>query len=316
VSAATLPPVTASATGVRVSRLETLRRENRGGWLFATPFTILYVLFIVGPMLIAFVISLFNTTTVESGIGAWVGFGNYSEVVNDPAFWASMWHSVLFTVLTTPFLVAIPLCFAILASRLKRGKAFYRIAFFAPYVVPASAVVLVFTWLYQPQIGLISKLFGWVGLPEPGFLSTTSGGWLAVVVLTIWWTLGFNFILYTAAIQDIPAEIYEAASIDQATPWQQIRHVTLPMLNSTTMLVLLLQILASLKVFDQIYLLLSGGPNDSIRPAIEYIYDTGFTNYRAGYAAAASTIYFLCLVAFSASWFLIRRWRGNKAANA
>jgi multiple sugar transport system permease protein len=315
VSATTLPTVAARATSVRVTRLVTARRENRGGWLFAAPFIILYVLFLIGPMLIAFVISLFNTTTVKSGIGAWVGFGNYAEVLQDPAFWASMWHSVLFTLFTTPVLVIIPLAFAIFASRVKHGKTFYRIAFFAPYVVPASAVVLVFSWLYQPQIGLISKLFGWVGLSEPGFLSSTSGGWLAVVLMTIWWTLGFNFILYSAAIQDIPEEIYEAASIDRATPWQQIRHVTLPMLNSTTGLVVLLQILASLKVFDQIYLLLNGGPNDSVRPAIEYIYDTGFTNYRAGYAAAASTVYFLCLVAISAGWFLVRNRRA-KAASA
>jgi multiple sugar transport system permease protein len=295
--------------------MDTVKQESRRGLLFTAPFLIFYVLFIIGPMLIAFVISFFNTTTVKSGIGAWMGFGNYAEVLQDPAFWQSMWHSFLFTILTTPVLVVVPLAFAILASRVKRGRVFYRVAFFAPYVVPSSAVALVFTWMYQPQIGLISKMFGWVGLPEPAFLSSTSGGWLAVVVMTVWWTFGFNFILYIAAIQDISEEIYEAASIDRAGPWQQIRRITIPMLNPTTALVLMLQILASLKIFDQIYLLLSGGPNESTRPAIEYIYDTGFTNYRAGYAAAASTVYFLCLVAISAGWFLLRR-RRDKAENA
>jgi multiple sugar transport system permease protein len=314
-SATTVPPVAVRTTHSRAERMETLKQESRGGLLFAAPFLIFYVLFLIGPMLIAFVMSFFNTTTVKSGIGAWMGFGNYAEVLKDPAFWQSMWHSFLFTILTTPILVLIPLAFAILASRVKRGKVFYRVAFFAPFVVPSSAVALIFTWMYQPQIGLISKIFGWVGLPEPAFLSSTSGGWLAVVLMTVWWTFGFNFILYIAAIQDISEEIYEAASIDRASPWQQIRHITVPMLNTTTTLVLMLQILSSLKIFDQIYLLLGGGPNESTRPAIEYIYDTGFTNYRAGYAAAASTVYFLCLVAVSAGWFLLRR-RRDKAENA
>ena len=176
-----------------------------------------------------------------------------------------MWHSVLFTLLTTPLLIILPLAFAIFAARLVHNKWFFRLAFFAPYVVPSSAVCLIFAFMYTPQTGLITKAFGWVGLSSPNFLGSTSGAWAAVVLLTLWWTFGFNFILYTAAIQDISEELYEAAAIDGASPWQQIRMITVPLLNPTTSLVLILQILASLKVFDQIYILLSGGPNESTR---------------------------------------------------
>jgi multiple sugar transport system permease protein len=285
--------------------------QNRAGWLLSSPFIILYVLFLIGPVLVGVVISLFNTTTVAPGLGDFVGFSNYADVLSNKDFWASMWHSVLFTLLTTPLLVLLPLLFAILASRLTRGRWFYRLAFFAPYVVPSSAVTLIFAFMYTPETGLITNAFGWVGLTAPDFLGTTSGAWFAVVLLTLWWTFGFNFILYTAAIQEISEEVYEAAAIDGAGPWQQIRSITVPLLAPTVSLVFILQLLASLKVFDQIFLLLQGGPNYSTRPVIEYIYDTGFTSYRGGYAAAATMVYFLVLVAVSTGWLLLRNRRTN-----
>ncbi len=310
-AAATVPVVEAGIT----KRRRAAGGDNRAGWLFATPFLLLYVLFLIGPVLIGLVISLFNTATVKSGVGNWVGASNYASVLTNTAFWQSMWHSTLFTLLSTPPLIILPLLFAIFAARISRNRWFFRLAFFAPYVVPSSVVCLIFAFMYTPQTGLITKAFSWVGLSAPNFLGSTSGAWLAVTVLTVWWTFGFNFILYTAAIQDIPEETYEAASIDGASPWQQIRRITIPLLGPTTSLVLILQILASLKVFDQIYILLYGGPNESTRPVIEYIYDTGFTSYRGGYAAAATMVYFVVLVAISAGWALIRRNR-NKTVNA
>ena len=285
--------------------------ENHAGWLFAMPFLILYILFLIGPVLIGLVISLFNTATVKAGVGGWVGLANYGDVLKSSDFWISMWHSALFTLLTTPLLVLIPLLFAVFAARVRHNQWFFRLAFFAPYVVPSSVVCLIFAFLYTPQTGLITEAFGWVGLPAPNFLGSTSGAWVAVTLLTLWWTFGFNFILYTAAIQDIPTETYEAAAIDGASPWRQIRFITIPLLRPTSSLVLILQILASLKVFDQIYILLSGGPNESTRPVIEYIYDTGFTSYRGGYAAAATMVYFVVLVSISAGWALVRRGRSK-----
>lgn len=308
---ATLP-----AAGARTSQPRSAASgENRSGWLFATPFLVLYVLFLIGPVVIGLVISFTNTATVKPGIGSWVGAANYAAVLQSPDFWQSMWHSVLFTLLTVPPLVLLALLFAILAARISRGRWFFRVAFFAPYVVPSSVVCLIFAFMYTPQTGLISKLFSGVGLSAPNFLGSTSGAWLGVTLLTLWWTFGFNFILYTAAIQDIPEETYEASAIDGATPWQQIRKITIPLLRPTTSLVLILQILASLKVFDQIYILLSGGPAESTRPAIEYIYDTGFTSYRGGYASAATMVYFVILVVISAGWALIR-YRRNTTVNA
>ena len=288
------------------------RGENRAGWLFATPFLAFYIAFLIGPVLIGLVISLFNTTTVSPGLGEWAGLSNYADVLSNGDFWASMWHSVLFTLLTTPLLVLLPLAFAILVSRISRNQWFFRLAFFAPYVVPSAAVCLIFAFMYTPETGLITNAFGWFGLTAPDFFGSTSGAWFAVVLLTLWWTFGFNFILYTAAIQEISEEVYEAAKMDGASPWQQIRLITVPLLRPTMGLVLILQVLSSLKVFDQIYILLAGGPAYSTRPVIQYIFDTGFSSYRGGYAAAATMVYFVILVLVSAAWFVLRR-RSNSA---
>jgi multiple sugar transport system permease protein len=290
----------------------TQREHGRAGWFFAAPFLVLYVLFLIGPVLIGLVVSFFNTATVAPGLGDFVGVDNYADVLSSGDFWASMWHSVLFTLLTTPLLVVLPLIFAIFSARISRNQWFFRLAFFAPYVVPSSIVCLIFAFMYTPETGLISHAFGWVGLTSPDFLGDVNWAWFSVVLLTLWWTFGFNFILYIAAIQDIPEELYEAASIDGASVLQQVSRLTIPLLRPTISLVLLLQVLASLKVFDQIYLLLQGGPDKATRPAIEYIYDTGFTSYRGGYAAAATMVYFLVLVLVAATWALVRR--GRKAA--
>src|SRR4051812_30600875 len=311
-SAVALPARKVDATASSVTGDHPPKDENRAGWLFSAPFLIFYLLFLIGPVLIGLVISLFNTTTVTSGLGGWVGISNYADVLSSKDFWASMWHSVLFTLLTTPLLVLLPLLFAILTSRLSRGRSFYRLAFFAPYVVPSAAVCLIFAFMYTPETGLITNAFGWFGLTAPDFFGSTSGAWFAVVLLTLWWTFGFNFILYTAAIQEISEEVYEAATIDGAGPWQQIRLITIPLLRPTMSLVLILQVLSSLKVFDQIYILLAGGPAYSTRPVIQYIFDTGFSSYRGGYAAAATMVYFVVLVVVSAGWFLVRR-RSNSA---
>jgi multiple sugar transport system permease protein len=301
------------SSDLEVPERTTRSEHNRAGWLFATPFLVIYALFLIGPVLIGLVVSFFNTATVAPGLGDWVGIDNYADVLRSGDFWASMWHSVLFTLLTTPLLVVLPLVFAMFAARISRHQWFFRLAFFAPYVVPSSIVCLIFAFMYTPETGLISHAFGWLGLTAPDFLGSVSGAWFSVVLLTLWWTFGFNFILYTAALQDIPEELYEAASIDGASPLQQMRQLTMPLLRPTISLVLLLQVLASLKVFDQIYLLLQGGPDKATRPAIEYIYDTGFTSYRGGYAAAATMVYFVVLVLVAATWALLRRRREVEA---
>ena len=156
-------------------------------------------------------------------------------------------------------------------------------------------------------IGLLTDALDRIGITAPNFLGDPNWAMYSLAITTVWWTLGFNFVLYLAGLSEIPRQLYEAAAIDGAGPWQQIRRITIPMLGRTTTLVAVLQVIASLKVFDQMYLMTQGGPNFSTRPILEYIYDIGFTGYRTGYAAAASTLFFIFVLIVSAGWFAIVR---------
>jgi multiple sugar transport system permease protein len=269
------------------------------GWLFSGPFFVLYILFLLWPVISAARTSLFDESLV--GHSAWRGLKNYSELLHDASFWSAMWHTAEFTLLSTPPLVILALALALLVSRVARGQWVYRLVFFAPFVLPVSVVVLIWNWLYQPGFGLINSYLTSLGLGEVNWLGQVGVAMVSVVLATVWWTLGFNFVLYLAGLQEIPREIYEAAATDGATAWQQMKAITLPLLRSTTVLVVVLQVIASLKVFDQIYLLQQGtaGPSNSTRPAIQYIYETGFTSYRLGYASALSFVFFLAVVVVS-----------------
>jgi multiple sugar transport system permease protein len=289
------------------------REDTRSGWGLLTPFLVLYALFLIGPTLYGLVMSFFNTSLVHSGLGSFAGAGNYLEALGSSDFWSSMWHTVWFTILTTPPLVVLALVLAIFADRIRRGRWFYRLVFFAPYVMPSATVALVWIWLYTAQIGLWDKWLSYVGITAPPWLADPNWAMVSVALTTVWWTIGFNFVLYLAGLQEIPRELYEAASVDGAGPWTQLRRITLPLLSRTTVLVLMLQIIASLKIFDQIYLMTSGGPNFATRPVIEYIYDIGFTDFRTGYSAAASILYFIVILAVSLVWFLLGRRQRKEA---
>jgi multiple sugar transport system permease protein len=279
----------------------------RPAMLLMAPFLILYVLFIIGPSIYMVVMSFFDTSLVRSGLGAFAGLRNYTDALGSSAFWASMWHTIWFTILTTPPLVVLAFVFALLADRVSRGRWFFRLAFFLPYVLPSAVVALIWMWLYTPEIGLLGRVATSLGFAEPSWLGNPNLAMWSLALTTLWWTLGFNFVLYLAGLQDIPRDLYEAAAIDGAGPWQQIRRITIPMLARTTSLVVVLQVIASLKVFDQMYIMTSGGPNFSTRPALEYIYDVGFTDFRVGYASAASTLFFVLVLAVSAVWVVLTR---------
>jgi multiple sugar transport system permease protein len=277
------------------------------------PFSVLYLLFLVLPSLYALVMSFFQTSLVRPGLSAFAGLDNYREVLTSLDFWASVAHTVLFTVFTTPPLVLIALLLALLADRVRRGRWVYRLVFFAPYVLPSTVVFLIFSWMYTPGFGLIDSYLGRIGLAPIAWLTQPRLAMAAVVLMTVWWTLGFNFILYLAGLQDIPRELYDAAEVDGARRWNQIWSITVPLLGRTTTLVAVLQAIASLKVFDQIYLLLGGGPNYATRPAIEYIYDVGFTGYRVGYASAVAVVFFLIVLAISVVWLRVVRGQEREA---
>lgn len=294
---------------------DTGRRADLTGYLFVLPFLIAYALFLVWPVILGLRMSFFDWSLVGTGTRDFLGLANFTELFGDPDFWASLWHTILFTLLSTPPLVLLALGLALLANRAVPARWFFRLAFFAPYVLPVSVVALIWVWLYQPGFGLINSYLVSLGLPEVDWLAGENVAMISVVIATVWWTIGFNFVLYLAGLQEIPEELYEAAALDGADGFAQTRYITIPLLSRTTFLIVVLQILASLFVFDQIYIMnTSGGLNyTATRPIIQYVYEQGFTQYRVGFAAAMSYVFFVIILVFNIVQFVLTRRRRREA---
>ncbi len=167
----TAPAVTLPGTAAKDSATPQAGPRHRRNWGSAgllAPFMIFYVLFLVGPLLYTVVMSFFNTSLVRPGLGSFAGLANYRELFGDSRFWQAMWHTIEFTLISTPPLVLLPLFFAIVVNRISRGQWFFRLAFFLPYILPSAVIALIWTWLYQPGYGLIDGFFSMLGLTAPG----------------------------------------------------------------------------------------------------------------------------------------------------
>jgi multiple sugar transport system permease protein len=293
---------------------ETTRgRTDLAGYLFVGPFLIVYAAFLIFPALLGLRMSFYNASLVGAD-AQFLGLANFKELFGDPNFWTSLWHTVLFTLLSTPPLVLLSLALALLANRAIPARWFFRLSFFAPWVLPSSVVALIWVWLYQPGFGLINGYLTAIGLPEIAWLPDERVAMISVVIATVWWTLGFNFVLYLAGLQEIPQELYDASAVDGAGALSQVRWITIPLLARTTILIVTLQIFASLNVFDQIYIMnTQGGLNYTVtRPIIQYVYEQGFTSYRVGFASAMSYVFFvLVLVVGLAQFAVANRGRGD-----
>ncbi|MFE7624996.1 carbohydrate ABC transporter permease [Streptomyces sp. NPDC057509] len=297
------PPSTAPAAPRR------RRSLTRGGGLFVLPFLVLFALFLVWPVVQGLWMSL-TDASLSLRDTEFIGFANYTEAFGDPDVWSSLGNTVFFTVISCVPLVLVALAMALLVHSGLAGQWAWRLAYFAPYLLPVTVVTLIWTWLYQPDIGLGNQLLTSLGMEPVGWLSDESVAMWSVAALTVWWTVGFNFLLYLAALQSLPVTYDEAAALDGAGAWRRLWSVTLPQLRHTTVLVAMLQVLASLKVFDQIYILTKGGPNGSTRPILEYVYDVGFTGYRLGYASAVSYIFFAIVIVVSVMQLRLFRQEG------
>jgi multiple sugar transport system permease protein len=238
-----------------------------------------------------------------------IGFANYAEALSDAGMWRSLGNTLYFTVISTVPLVLVALVMAALLNVGLPAQWLWRLSYFAPYLLASTVVSLFFTWMYNPQLGLINDSLSKIGIPKVAWLNDPNVAMWAIVIATLWWTVGFNFLLYLAAMQNIPHQHYEAASLDGAGAWRQFFSITLPQLTPTTVMIVLLQILASLKIFDQVYQMTAGGPGGATRPVVQYIFETGFTGYRLGYSAAISYIFFGLIVLVSVMQFVITRRR-------
>ena len=269
--------------------------------LFLLPFTVFYTIFTIWPVAQGLYVSLYKWGLM--GKIKFVGIANYTRFLKDKFFWQSLGNTTTFVVISVPLLVILALVLALLANRTSKLKRFYRASFYLPNVLSVSVISFITIYMASPYMGFINGVLHSLNLipanVEPQWLSSGNLTWLTIAVTSVWWTVGFSMLLYISALQDIPDQLYEAAKIDGATSARQLFRITIPLLTPTTSLVLLLQIIASFKVFGQIFLITRGGPGTLTRPLIQYIYETAFTKNDLGYASAMSYALFLILVVLS-----------------
>ena len=261
--------------------------------MLIAPFVIFYVLFLVYPALQVVYLSLTNSDI--AGQGRLVGLANYQELISDQDFWAAVAHTVYFVVLTVVPNTAVGFFLALLVTRLKRLRLPILSAFFLPYVLPVSVVTTTALWILDANFGIVNNLLG----TNTAWFGDASWAMPFVAMVTIWWTVGFNMLLFIAGLQNVPAEYYEAAALDGANGFQRFLFVTCPLIWPVTSLVLILQLILQFKIFDQVYLLTFGGPSNSTTVVLLYMYREAFQQNRGGYASAVAMALVIIIVIVS-----------------
>lgn len=280
-----------------MNKKQSVLKENFVAWGFLLPYMVFFVGFLLFPILRGMKLSLFDSTL--GGKEFFIGFQNYTEMLRDPGFWEAMWNTIYYVILSTPVMVVVGFIFALFINSKIKGITFVRTCLFSPYVLSLSVVTGLWIFIFQPYTGLMSRMGAALGISEMYWLNTKGLVWIAILITTVWWTVGFNMILFLAGLQDVPEEIYEAAQIDGATKTQTLFRITIPMVKDSIALVVMLQMIASFKLFGQTYLMSGGGPGTSTRTIVHYIYETGFTNRHMGSAAAMSVAFFVVVLAAS-----------------
>lgn len=234
------------------------------------------------------------------GRQSFVGVDNFTKLWKDSKFWSSLWHTCLFVILCSPLLVVVSLIMAVFANRPTKYKKFLRVGYYLPSVLSVSVASFITKYMFAPYRGFVNGILKWTGAvtssTEPLWFNSVPLSWVVIVVMTVWWTVGFSMLLYLSALQDIPNEIMEAAAVDGANGRQKFFRITLPLLKPTIFMVTMLQIIACFKVFGQIRIITDGGPASSTRSLIMYIYEQAFDRNNMGYASAMSYVLFLILV--------------------
>lgn len=283
-------------------------------YVFLLPYLALFATFVLAPIVIGLWVSL-HVWDFTIPRKPWNGLGNYkdlfdSQSVIGPDFIRSMKATGIFTLFSVPLLVVVPLAVALLMNAKFKGRNLFRAVYFAPYVLGVAVIAVLWRYILDNNIGLLNRYLGAIGLPDDiAWTTSTPAAWFALIGVTVWWTLGFNAVIYLAGLQDISPELYEAAKIDGAGRWQQFRNVTLPGLRPVLMFVVIITIIASANMFGQSYLITQGQPGNETRTAIYYIAETGLKNFDMGRAAAMSFILTLCLLVLSGLVMLAFRER-------
>lgn len=271
-------------------------------WLLVFPTMLGVATFTLFPMLATCYRSLFLQNQAVR-VPRFVGLDNYRELTGDETFREVLRNTILFVVGTVPASVALALLFALFLNRRLRSIGILRSAFFYPTILPTVSAAAIWLFLYTPNFGLVNQGLRAVGLPAPNWLGDTRVVLPGLMVMAVWKQAGYFMLFYLAGLQNLPSEVFEAATLDGASRWQQVRHITIPLLTPVTVFVTTIAVVGSMQMIDQLYVMTQGGPNNASNLLLFHIYETAFRFRNIGQANAMTVVLVVMLLIFTVTNF-------------
>ena len=278
--------------------------NEKSGYLFVFPSFIHLAVFLLIPLAFSLYLSFTDWNGPSFQNAPFVGLENYQFMAGDYRFWNALRNSAYYTLLAVPLGMLFSLALALIMNMKLPGTAFFRTLFFMPVVSSWVAVSVIWITLLDPQAGVLNYLLSLVGLPSVNWLSSPNTAMLSIVLVATWKGAGFSMVIWLAGLQGVPRELYEAAAIDGAGPWQQLRWITIPMLAPTTFFLLITGVIGSFQVFSPVYVMTKGGPLDSTDVVVFRIFQRAFQEFKMGYASAQAWVLFAIIFALT----LVQVW--------
>jgi multiple sugar transport system permease protein len=277
-----------------------LRRDTPTALLMLAPALIGLIAFVVVPFVTAGWLSLHNIRLNSGRPAVWFGLEQYSRVLSDPEFYRSLLNNFIFAAVVVPLQTALALGMAMLCNRKLRGMSIFRTCFFMPVVFPMALVAVIWKLIYaRGDLGMLNAFLSGISFGQLGpfdWLGSSATAMLAIIILSIWQGVGFQMIILLAGLQSVPADRYEAARIDRANAWQQFRHITVPGIRNTLIFVVMVTTIFSFRLFDQVYILTQGGPQDSTTTVMYQAVTSAFAENNVGRGAAVTVIFFIIVL--------------------
>jgi multiple sugar transport system permease protein len=275
--------------------------------LFVAPYMLILLVMIVVPLGLGMWLA-FQDYDMLAGWNGGVGLENFQNLLDDRIFRGTVRNTILFVLMTTPAFVVLGLFLALALNDTLRRSAVLRAVFFGSSVLSVTIVTLVWRLVYLPDRGLLADVLAVVGLHSIDLVTSETWALPAIAIVTVWWIIGLPMTLFLAALQQIPAELYEAAALDNASRSRTLLSITLPSIKRTIVVVAVLEVILQFQLFGQALLITGGGPNNSTRPVVQFIYEAGFRDLQLGFAAAASQVLFVLMLIAA----LAQTWAGRR----
>lgn len=284
-----------------------MKKEALVAYLFILPSFLVVSVFVLYPISRAFLLSFQDWNLI--GSRRWIGFGNYERLARDPIFNDALRNTAYFSFGSIPGKVIIALFVAVLLNKKIAGVKVFRTVYFLPVVCSSVAAALMWQWLYDTHFGFINYILRRMGLSPIPWITSEQWAMPAVIIVSVWKDIGYNMVIFLAALQDVPAELYDAAKIDGAGRWATFRYIVLPIISPAVLFVTIMSVIFSFQVFDVTTILTQGGPGTATISLVQYIYKCAFQFFRMGYAAAVAYILFLIILGFTLVQIRFsRRW--------